>query len=58
MASPSNTKNEACLDLRSLHSDEERGATFWNTSVVEMKFSVEREWIKLGVLKESHVMAC
>ena len=33
------------LDLKSFKADE-RGEKFWNTSVVEMKFSVEREWIK------------
>ena len=34
------------LDLRAFHTDTERGSTFWNSSLVEMKFSSERNWIK------------
>ena len=36
----------AKLNLKASNNDLERGKTFWNTSVVEMKFSVERQWIK------------
>ena len=34
------------LDLKVSKKGNERGQTFWNTSVSEMKFSVEKEWIK------------
>lgn len=34
------------LDLRGSGANSERGELFWNTSEVEMKFSIEREWIK------------
>lgn len=34
------------LNLRGNNVDTERGEKFWNTSEVEMKFSVEREWIR------------
>ena len=34
------------LDLKASKQDDERGQTFWNTSVSQMKFSVEKEWIK------------
>ena len=34
------------INLRSYAEGSERGQRFWNTSVTEMKFSVEREWIK------------
>ena len=34
------------LDLKVSKKGDERGQTFWNTSVSEMKFSVEKEWIK------------
>lgn len=33
------------LDLRGSSTETERGSAFWNSSVVEMKFSVERSWI-------------
>ena len=39
---------ESCnldLDLRASDGSE-RGNSFWNVSKVEMKFSVERQWIK------------
>ena len=40
-------KNESSLlDLRGRSTATERGATFWNTSIIEMKFSIERSWIK------------
>ena len=40
--------NESCDLVLNLQSsgDSERGHLFWNTSSVEMKFSVERKWIK------------
>ena len=40
--------NESCDLVLNLQSsgDSERGHLFWNTSSVEMKFSVERQWIK------------
>ena len=34
------------LDLHMFNTDTERGSTFWNSSLVEMKFSIERRWIK------------
>ena len=34
------------LDLKASKGDQERGERFWNTSILEMKFLVEREWIK------------
>ena len=34
------------LDLKADHSSSQRNERFWNTSVVEMTFSVERKWIK------------
>ena len=34
------------LDLKASKKGGERGQTFWNTSVSQMKFSVEKEWIK------------
>ena len=34
------------LDLKADCSSSERNERFWNISVVEMKFSVERKWIK------------
>ena len=34
------------LDLKGSSAETERGSGFWNTSVVEMKISVERGWIK------------
>ena len=39
-------RDELCVDLKAINGDAERDEKFWNTSVVEMKFSVEREWIK------------
>ena len=40
--------NESCDLVLNLQSsgDSESGHLFWNTSSVEMKFSVERQWIK------------
>ena len=39
--------DESVLNLKvRVQDDTERGKRFWNTSVVEMKFSVERDWIK------------
>lgn len=40
--------NESCDLVLNLQSsgDSERGHLFWNTSAVEMKFLVERQWIK------------
>ena len=34
------------LDLRGASTETEQGSAFWNSSLVEMKFSVERSWIK------------
>ena len=34
------------LDLQASISETERGDRFWNTSVVSMKFSVEKQWLK------------
>lgn len=34
------------INLRSYTESSERGEGFWNSSLTEMKFSVEREWIK------------
>ena len=34
------------FDLRGQTHFSERGKTFWNASVLELKFSFEREWIK------------
>ena len=34
------------LDLRGASTETERGSAFWNSSLVEVKFSVERSWIK------------
>ena len=34
------------LDLHMFNTDTERGSTFWNSSLVEMKFSTEKRWIK------------
>lgn len=41
-----NDSSSLMLDLKASKQDEERGKTFWHTSVVEMKFTVEKEWIK------------
>ena len=43
MATESSQKQ---LDLRVSADASERGETFWNVSQVEMKFSVERDWIR------------
>ena len=47
--------NKSCglLDLKASKHGEERGEKFWNTSVSEMKFTVEQEWIK-AVRKAKH----
>ena len=41
-----NENEDLSLDLRAFMTETDRGSKFWNTSVVEMKFSVERRWIK------------
>lgn len=41
-----NNMNLTMLDLAASKQDEERDERFWNTSVVKMKFTVEKEWIK------------
>ena len=41
-----NQNEDLSLDLRAFTTETDRGSKFWNTSVVEMKFSVERRWIK------------
>lgn len=41
-----NENEDSRLDLRCLTTETERGSGFWNSSVVEMKFSVEKRWIK------------
>ena len=50
MADNLNTRNSQeeglKLNLRCFSESSERGDQFWNTSVTEMKFSVERQWIK------------
>ena len=47
MADKADEKNEnSLLDVRGRSTATERGATFWNTSIIEMKFSIERSWIK------------
>ena len=40
------SERNSVLDLKASKDDQERGEKFWNNSVLEMKFSVEREWIK------------
>ena len=45
MASQDNSVLEN-LDLDASSSDIERGEKFWNSSVVSMKFTVERQWLK------------
>ena len=47
--------NKSCglLGLKASKHGEERGEKFWNTSVSEMKFTVEQEWIK-AVRKAKH----
>ena len=45
MASQDNSVLEN-LDLDASSSDTERGEKFWNSSVVSMKFPVERQWLK------------
>jgi len=34
------------LDLKASKDMQERGEKFWNTSLIEMKFNIERSWIK------------
>ena len=34
------------LDFRARPRATVRGATFWNTSMIKLKFSIERSWIK------------
>ena len=47
MADRAGDKNgSSLLDLRGRSTATERGATFWNTSLIEIKFSIERRWIK------------
>ena len=38
--------NIATIDLPASLESTDRGAKFWNNSSTEMKFSVERQWIK------------
>lgn len=45
-AKASNQEGSVTLDLRGVSAETDRGSRFWNTSLVEMKFSVERTWIK------------
>lgn len=45
-AKASNEVGSFTLDLRGVSAETDRGSRFWNTSLVEMKFSVERSWIK------------
>ena len=44
------------LNLRPLgvESDTERGHRFWNRNVVEMKFSIEYDWMKRVCFAESN----
>lgn len=50
MADNPNTSNSTeesfKLNLRCFSESSERGDKFWNTSLTEMKFSVERQWIQ------------
>ena len=39
------SSTSSTLDLKSSQSDTDRGTKFWNSSVVNMKSSVEAEWI-------------
>ena len=41
-----NENEDSRLDLRCLTTEMERGSGFWNSSVVEMKISVVKRWIK------------
>ena len=45
-AKASNQEGSVTLDLRGVSAKDDRGSRFWNTSLVEMKFSAERTWIK------------
>ena len=47
--------NKSCglIDLKASKHREERGEKFWNTSVSEMKFTVEQECVK-AVRKAKH----
>ena len=40
------SEKEKCIDLRAQGEDTDRGTKFWNTSSLQMKFSVEKDWIK------------
>lgn len=42
----SNERSSIIIDLKASKDDEKRCEKFWNNSMFEMKFSVEREWIK------------
>lgn len=49
------------LDLRRLGSedDTERGEGFWNKNVIEMKFSVEKNWLReVRFAEKKKTMAC
>ena len=41
------------LDLRGVLTEAERGSAFWNSSLVEVKFSVKCSWIK-SIRKAKH----
>lgn len=47
------TDSKSKLDLKSFVECSETGYHFWNTSAVEMKFSVERQWVKAVRLAEN-----
>ena len=46
MAESTSGSGQAKLNLRCYSESSERGINFWNTSMMEMKFSVERDWVK------------
>lgn len=45
-AKASNEEGHFTLDLTGVLTETDRGSAFWNSSLAEMKFSVERSWIK------------
>ena len=45
-AKASNEEGSFTLDLRGVSAKTDRGSRFWNSFLVDMKFSVERFWIK------------
>ena len=40
------SEKEKCIDLRAQGEDTNRGTKFSNTSSIQMKFSVEKDWIR------------